>query len=389
MEMNFMQDPIKKKQFFYTYGIFVMNGILALSIGALLPFIRESRGLSYAFIGLLVSLHSVGNLFSSFTAGILPLYLGRKKSILLFNASFFLAYLLIVLSPSNLALSLAFILTGMARGATSNFCNQVVNNLATGKAWIFSGLHAMFAIGAFTFPLVVMGITAADSSRWVFALYLLMGIGALNWLLYYLMPLEDDRIQKKTEKGNFSFFKEPLFWLVTLTLFFYLGAEQGVIGWLVTYFVSTGLLSETLSQVMASVLWIMILVGRLGTAYLTKKVSPRKLLLAMGSGLIVFFLLLITSESPAFIVLGIAGFGLSMAGVYPTVVSFAGGLIQKHALSWSFMLTGAALGAILMPALIGAIAEGAGIVYGMSSVGGAVMLNFIFILALLNYVKKL
>lgn len=28
----------------------------------------------------------------------------------------------------------AFLLTGLARGATSNFCNTVINNLAPGKA---------------------------------------------------------------------------------------------------------------------------------------------------------------------------------------------------------------------------------------------------------------
>ncbi|MCI8522105.1 MAG: MFS transporter, partial [Lachnospiraceae bacterium] len=69
----------QKKQLVYTYLAFMLNGILALSIGSLLPFIRETRGLNYAFAGLLVSLHSVGNLFSSFASGTLSVFIGRKR----------------------------------------------------------------------------------------------------------------------------------------------------------------------------------------------------------------------------------------------------------------------------------------------------------------------
>lgn len=66
-----------KKQMIISYVIFAINGMLALSIGSLLPFIRDAKGLDYAFCGLLVSLHSIGNLFSSFASGILPI--SRKK----------------------------------------------------------------------------------------------------------------------------------------------------------------------------------------------------------------------------------------------------------------------------------------------------------------------
>ena len=54
--MDFLQDKIKKKQFLCNYSVFLLNGMLALSIVSLLPFIRDARGLDYAFCGLIVSL---------------------------------------------------------------------------------------------------------------------------------------------------------------------------------------------------------------------------------------------------------------------------------------------------------------------------------------------
>lgn len=389
--MGHLKTAEEKKQLLFTYLAFMLNGMLALSIGSLLPFIRESKGLNYAFAGMIVSLHSVGNLLSSFASGTLSVFLGRKKSILLFNACYALSYVLIIMGNSNAALALAFLMTGLARGASSNFGNYTVNSLAPGKAGFLNALHAMFSIGAFTFPIFLTILTRTDAARWIYACYFLIAMGVLSWLLYFLIPISenaDGKSGKKSGESNLGFFKEPLFYLCTLTLFFYLCAEQGVIGWLITYFVDTGLLSNSLSQLMASVLWIMILAGRLTVAGASGKVRKEKLLIIMGIGFVCFFFWLLFSKTTIPIMIGIMGFGYSMAGIYPTTVSFCGGLIQKYSMAWSFILTMASLGSILMPVIIGRIAESAGIAYGMSSVVVVVLVDLALIIALNLYIRR-
>lgn len=386
--MDFLKDNRKKKQFLCSYGVFIINGMLALSIGSLLPFIRDARGLDYAFCGLIVSLHSVGNLISSFVAGTLPVVIGRKKSILLFNAFFAVSYLLIIFGNNNLCIALAFCMTGLARGATSNFCNTTINNLAPGKAWIINGLHAMFSVGAFLFPILLTVLTASDAGRWIYACYFMLVMGILSWFLYFLIPVEHDKVEKQDKGSNFAFFGEPIFYLCTATLFFYLCAEQGVIGWMITYFKDTGLLDASLSQITASVLWIMILAGRLTTAWLSTKIPKERLLLVMGFGIVLFFLLLLMSRSTPWIVFGIMGFGYSMAGIYPTTVSFSGNLIQKYPIAWSFILTLASIGSIVMPSIIGKIAEASGIFFGMSSIVAVVFIDMACIIGLVVYVGR-
>ena len=113
--IQLFKSKTQNKQLLCNYGVFIINGMLALSIGSLLPYIRDSRGLEYAFCGMILSLHSVGNLISGFISGALPAVLGRKKSIPLFNAFFALSYLVIIFSDNNYLLALAFFLTGMAR----------------------------------------------------------------------------------------------------------------------------------------------------------------------------------------------------------------------------------------------------------------------------------
>lgn len=389
--VQLFKSKTQNKQLLCNYGVFIINGMLALSIGSLLPYIRDARGLEYAFCGMIVSLHSVGNLISGFASGALPAILGKKKSILLFNAFFALSYLVIIISDNNYLLALAFFLTGMARGATSNFCNKSINELAPGKASILNGLHAMFAIGAFTFPLLLLALTSTDASNWIYACYFMLIMGILSWILYFIVPVSEDTAKKEQKQATdgFAFFKEPLFYLCTLTLFFYLCAEQGVIGWMITYFKDTGLLPASLSQATASVLWVMILAGRLLTAWLSSKIQKEWLLLVMGFGLVGFFILLLFSSSTPLILTGIMGFGFSMAGLYPTTVSFAGGIIQKYSLAWSFILTIASFGSIIMPSIIGKIAETAGIFYGMQSIIAVVIIDFICITLLVRYIRKL
>lgn len=389
--MGYLKTADEKKQLCFTYLAFMLNGVLALSIGSLLPFIREAKGLNYAFAGLIVSLHSVGNLFSSFASGTLSVFLGRKKSILLFNACYAVAYVMILFGNGNLMLALAFLMTGLARGASSNFGNYTVNSIAPGRAGFLNALHAMFSIGAFSFPILLTVLTRTNADGWVYACYFMIAMGVLSWILYFMVPISEpvkEKTEKKKNDSGVGFFKEPLFYLCTFTLFFYLCAEQGVIGWLITYFVDTELLSDALSQLMASVLWVMILAGRLTAAALSGKVEKQKLLLVMGVGFVGFFFWLLFSKSTVPIIIGIMGFGYSMAGIYPTTVSFCGRLIQKYSMAWSFILTLASFGSILMPMIIGRIAESAGIAYGMSSIVVVVLIDLALIVALNFYIRR-
>lgn len=79
---DFLKDTNKRKLFIFNYCVFMINGLLTLSVGSLLPFIRSARGIGYGFAGLIVSLHSVGNLVACFVAGALPAVIGKKKNIL-------------------------------------------------------------------------------------------------------------------------------------------------------------------------------------------------------------------------------------------------------------------------------------------------------------------
>lgn len=106
----------------------------------------------------------------------------------------------------------------------------------------------------------------------------------------------------------------------------------------------------------------------MGGAAITGKVSRSKLLIVDGTGFFVCFLLMPFSHSSASAVLGLAGTGLFMATIYPTAFAFGSDCIRGNDMGCSVMILTGTAGGIITPALVGQMAEWAGIQSGMGVV---------------------
>ena len=100
------------------------------------------------------------------------------------------------------------------------------------------------------------------------------------------------------------------------------------------------------------------------------------------------FLLLLFSRSTVWIVIGIMGFGYSMAGIYPTTVSFAGNLIEKYPIAWSFILTIAKYRFDRNAVDHWEDRRDSRYLYGMGSIVVVVFIDMVCILALVRYLKN-
>lgn len=384
MSNSITSEKLTSKQksiFIQIFFTFFINGSLALILGAILPYMKESYNINYKIGGMLISFHAIGNLISSFLGGMLPSYIGRKKSILLLSCFGCIAFLMITLTSNPYLLLLAFFFTGINRGAVSNFSNAMVNEIATGKAWALNLLHSIFAIGAFIAPFVALFSIRTSVDGWKLSCYILSILCFIELIIYFFMDIpEHNKVDKKKTTMDWSFLKNKYFLTAAGILFSYLCAEQAVNGWLVTYFKESGLMKDSFAQSMASLLWIIILVGRLFNAYISRKFDKHKLLLVNVIGYVLFFVILLTSRENLPIIIGIIGVGFFMSGLYPTTISSVGNIVKEYPMALSFLLTFAGLGSILMPTFIGFIAERAGIIAGMSTVIIAVVITFCFIL---------
>lgn len=351
-----------------TMFAFFVSGAASQPLGSFIPFLRETYGFSYDLSGILLSCQSVGNLAAVLAAGFLPVYLGRRTAILITAVWMVAGYLIFASGIGAPALLIAAcLMTGVARGGNSNFANTMISTLPGEKATRgYNLLHGCFAVGALLSPLLLISCTRRwPGMGWRIVAGLLCLLCLSQLVVYARMPLPPEKQEKSLKAVDHSFLRVKQFWLGAAMLLFYISTEYAIVGWLVTYFQDVGVLSADHAQMMNSLLWLVIFIGRMVGAAVTGKVSRSRILMADGVGLFVFFLVMFFSRTAGHVVLGLVGVGFFMATIYPTAFAFGSDCIKGNDLGCSIMIFTGSAGGIITPAMVGFVAERAGIRAGM------------------------
>ena len=132
-----------------------------------------------------------------------------------------------------------------------------------------------------------------------------------------------------------------------------------------TYFKGSGLLSGALSAYTVTVMWSATLIARMLIAFVIPLKNAYKAMMAMGIFCIVFYIGLMMADNQMTAIVLLFAFAFAMAGMNPTAVASAGKMTSVA--SMGIMLPAASSGAILMPWIIGVVAERFGIWAGMAS----------------------
>ena len=343
---------------------FFFSGICAISAGVVVSLLRERYGFAYGVTGTLLSLMSIGNLIAGFLVGVLPGALGMKRSVLLLTIGYAVGYSLMGLTGAMAVLALAFFLVGIAKGSVMNTCTILVSDNSASRTRGMNLMHSCYACGALLCPFL---IAAAARVSTALAVFLLAVLGLMLWLVYGFTPLGggSQKTARTKEVIDWSFLHAPRFWLLTGLLFCQNAAEQSVTGWMVTYFKGSGIIAGSLAAYTVTVMWGATLVARLLIAFVFPFKNPRKAMVGMSVLCTFFYVLLVRADTQGMAIVLLFAFAFSMAGLNPTAVASAGRMTSVT--SMGIMLPAASSGAILMPWIIGIVAEKAGLAAGMAS----------------------
>ncbi|MBS7028782.1 MAG: MFS transporter [Faecalibacterium prausnitzii] len=343
---------------------FFFSGICAISAGVVVSLLQERYGFAYGMTGTLLSLMSIGNLIAGFLVGVLPGALGMKRSVLLLTIGYAVGYSLMGLTGAVAVLALAFFLVGIAKGSVMNTCTILVSDNSANRTRGMNLMHSCYACGALLCPFL---IAAAARVSTALAVFLLAVLGLMLWLVYGFTPLGggSQKTARTKEVIDWSFLHAPRFWLLTGLLFCQNAAEQSVTGWMVTYFKGSGIIAGSLAAYTVTVMWGATLVARLLIAFVFPFKNPRKAMVGMSVLCTFFYVLLVRADTQGMAIVLLFAFAFSMAGLNPTAVASAGRMTSVT--SMGIMLPAASSGAILMPWIIGIVAEKAGLAAGMAS----------------------
>ncbi len=378
------------------YG-YAVSGMAVLVIGAILPSIITEAGISFLAAGSLLSGMAIGNLSASFLFPVLVSWLGRKRAIFFITlCAPVCLFILSILPPFPIMYSVMLIY-GLVRGSITILNNSAVNDIygskATGKLNL---LHCFFAVGAFLAPFLT-AVLMKLGFNWRHVLYLILILTAATAALYgtmddTLLNETSNRINKdkgKKDSQDRSFLKSYSFYGIAFILFFYLGLENCINGWFVTYLQNTNVMSATYATALVSFTWLVIMAGRLICAALSKKLDKSTIILILSLGSAACFFLLISTKNLTLITAALLGLGFFLSGIYPTCIANAGPMIKGSTLGMSVLTAISAMGGIITPQIIGGIADRIGIVGSIGVLNiNVFMVIFLSLLNFRNHHKK-
>jgi len=382
------------------YAMFV-NGILTLMLGAVMPFMIQDYGLGYEIGGLMLAAHSAGHLTASLLVSVMALRLGRKLSAALLSLAGALGFVGMLFTGLPTLLISFYFLTGLARGSASTVTNEIVNEASLGDAHAMNILHTFYAVGAFIAPFLAL-VSVKTGLGWQAALVITaLGIAARS-VLFVAMPIKEQGVSEakagsgadagetRADAGDSAggYLKNPTFYIVAGLLFFYLGAESAINGWAVTYLKDAGIMSTSFAQSILSLLWVVIIFGRLFAGRLSRSIGKARLLVIQAVGSSLFFVLFMMTRSVLPLAIWIVGLGFFFAGVFPTAVAVIGPELKGAKMGMGLLIFIAGFGAILMPMVTGLIAERIGIFGGMATIGASMLLMLLFSLIVAKRIKS-
>ena len=349
------------------FFLYLIQGIYVIMIGSILPMMKEEYGLSYQVGGFLISAHSIGNMATGLIAGVLPLAFGLRRSLLVQNVLPFAGFAITLVTGNPWILIFALLLTGLGRGAVSNYNNQIISTLSGGSAAPLNMLHGFFAIGAVLAPFLVLIFTRENAGGWRWVVCVVIALGLISMVSSLFMNMDSVSYSKPESGGSaFGFLRNRLFLRSMAIMFFYLCVEASVMGWMVTYYTDSGAAGAESAQLLTSLLWITILAGRFGCSAVSGRVAPPRMILALCTGIMVFLGILLMSTSLPLMLVGTVGLGLSLSGMYGTTVANAGGIFGAYPLAMGIFVMVSTMGSVITPSIIGGVAAYTGIRAGMA-----------------------
>jgi MFS transporter, FHS family, glucose/mannose:H+ symporter len=366
---------------------FMVMGMIVLSFGAIMPYMRATYHLSYEQGGSLLALLAAGNLIFGFLGGSLSDRIGLKRILILGNAFFVVGMCTIGLSQSTAMLLAGVFIAGAGWGTCNTIINLIVNDYVHGDGKIMSLLHMTFGFGAVAIP-ILSGIMIHQGLPWQSVMLVLAVAAAIGLIFATRMPVDSTQKEGQTQKVSVkSIMKNWQLYVFMAILFFYVGSESAFNGWLVTYLVNGLGFSQVLAQNILSIMWVVIIVGRYINSILSQKFKKEDIILVSSIGSLLMVLLFINVKSPVMVIVAIALMSSMFSGIYPLTIANANPIIKGSGTAGAMITSCGGLGAAVIPYISGRVAEKSGVMGMITTI--LVSLVFLTVFAVLNKRKQM
>jgi fucose permease len=348
---------------------FILIGAVDAAVGVLLPSLRAFYAIDKATVGLLFISSTVGYLVSAFGSGLLVEKLGIRVFMVVGPAMITLAAITISFMPPFVVLMGGFLISGFGIGLIDSGLNSHIAALPNNTA-LLNFLHAFFGVGALLGPLLATIVLDA-ALQWNTVYYVWMSMSVVLIVGFWLGFREPRRVAHPAEhttggkQGNVlaATLRLRVVWVAAFFLLIYVGVELSLGNWSFSFLTEERHQVENLSGLAVSGYWLGLTLGRLTLGKVGERVGNRRLIEMCLAGVVAGVLIVWLVPVGVAMAAGLWLVGFSLGPIFPTTIAITSGLVPARILpsAIGFITSFASVGAALLPAGAGALAERVGL----------------------------
>lgn len=344
-------------------GMFVCGVMFAL-LGAVLPSLSERLSFSLSGIGQLFLVMNFAMLVTSLALGVAMDRFGMKLPLAAGPVLVAAALMAIAGAGSFSALLPAVAMLGVGGGALNGATNTLVadlNDHPQRKSAALNLLGVFFGFGALALPFSIGSMMSWFGISGVLAgcAVLCLGAGAYAAALRFPPPKQPARLPV-AEMPRFA--RMPVVAAMASLLFFQSGNEFLLGGYITTYLTREAGVGIQAASVALAGYWAAIMAARVVLSRLLLRFDGHRVILVSAVCAAAGSLIVCYSGAAGGAIAGMLITGLSLSGIFPTLLGIAGSEFREHSGTvFGILFTVALSGGMLLPWVAGMLAEAAGI----------------------------
>jgi len=359
---------------FLLYGAFFT--LFSTNTTAMMAFF----GVSEAKLGTVMTLQAIGSLVITILLGLFGERINKITGLFIGILLMGIASVLIGVIPKfseSDGMFMLLLIFSLLGGIGYIFLDLLNNSVVTEvfqerKQDVLPYIHAAYSTGAMLVPLLANAMVSEAKPSSYAAPYLLLGILSLALFIFFAIVkkfitkntvYEDVATLKSHTKQNpAEIFKDPKAWLFTLMTLCFMCLHCGIISWLPRFFKVERGMDLSQSNLTITLYFLGILVIRLITSAIYKKISIQKFHYLSMVAFTIVFLIIIIFKTP-FILTCILIFiaGACCGAVLPGFILLSSDAFpERSASASSTIIIGIVIGSLILPVGLGALIEGIG-----------------------------
>jgi len=230
---------------------------------------------------------------------------------------------------------------------------SITDTFKKNKGFYLNIAHCFFGLGAMTSPIVFnLVFSRTNDFRTIYFVLFLIAFFILFFITLAPYPLVDDEEVQLNLMG--TLLRKQKFLFLCIYMILASGTQHAISGWIPTLFSKYLNFPQGLSNYSLAFYWAAIVIGRIITAFLSKKFNEMSILKVINILMFILIFISFFTSSPLVLLIDYSLLGLVIGGFFPLIIAFSSEIYRKHSTTrLAVLFASASVGMLLVPTFTG------------------------------------